>query len=68
MSASPLTRAWYPPCFDDRRQYARWQSMHSKTKEVMRAGYCADCTCAYQRRMISQGRCTHPEMSLEDAA
>lgn len=63
-----------PKCFDSQTQYDLWLEAARKCANVNKAdkeeldqrGPCADCTVAYQRRMIRSDRCERPTIRVRD--
>lgn len=49
-----------PLCFVSRRQFDLWQEA-ALNSECTGNGYCADCTAAYQSRMIARQQCAYPK-------
>lgn len=48
-----------PLCFTSRRQFDLWNEA-ARGSDFTGSSYCADCTAAYQQRMIAQQQCAHP--------
>ena len=57
-----------PACFNSRREYRMWKIAAANPANIkIHAGYCTDCTPAYQAEMLAAGRCEHPETEfIED--
>jgi hypothetical protein len=56
MKTKEVTSA--PACFESLRQYKNWLAL---ARNVGDSGICTDCTPEYQKQMICQRRCAHPE-------
>lgn len=55
-----------PACFDSERQWGFWQAANAVTKTPLTpTTHCQDCTVAYQRQMIAEGRCEQPTYSFD---
>ena len=51
-----------PSCFESKQQYQEymyWKRLSLETH--LHRGVCADCTPEFKERMLSEGRCDHPE-------
>lgn len=51
----------YIPRCTTLEDYAAWL----KFPPYPRVGFCGDCTPAFKRKMMDQGRCDHPETRFE---
>lgn len=49
-----------PMCFDSDAQWLDWRRL-SRASSHRANLFCADCTLAYQQKMVQQGRCAFPE-------
>lgn len=56
----------YPKCFDHYLQYRMWMEADLITIDRGRKKVpglpCMDCTAGYQKTMIAEGRCEHPDV------
>ena len=50
----------YPRCFNSQKAYDAWAYYADRSK-VSPNWPCIDCSAAYQARMVSVGRCKHPD-------
>lgn len=51
-----------PACFTDAEQYKDYMWLIRVVDQPLdEENYCLDCSCEYQRKMIAEGRCAHPE-------
>lgn len=48
-------------CFTQ-QQYLSWQQMAKRVSTRRRNDYCEDCLPEFQRAMIAQNKCQHPEV------
>ena len=53
----------FPQCFDSHRQFREW-SQAARRSDPGDSGYCTDCTAHYQKQMVTQERCFHPETTF----
>jgi hypothetical protein len=59
---TPYNPNWFPPCFESKKQCDQYMYMIRRVGQPMDSNnYCMDCTKEYKARMISEGRCSHPE-------
>ena len=56
---------YYPLCFSSETQYEEWRTLAIRSGFRNPAGYCTDCSPAYQDAMIVQGRCKNPSVNVE---
>lgn len=56
---------YYPLCFRSAKQYEEWKLLAIRSGFKGSAGYCTDCTPAYQDKMIEQRRCKRPSLDVE---
>lgn len=56
----------YPPCFDSQQQFDAWEKAANdpSLEHTHKPTYCSDCLPDFKRRMLSQGRCIHPEVTF----
>lgn len=53
---------YYPKCFESKEQFEAWVVMAERSKlENPRLSFCSDCSVNYQKKMMEQGKCEHPE-------
>jgi hypothetical protein len=52
-----------PACFTD-IQWREWKVLAAKVDTYPDAGFCEDCTAAYQQKMIAEGRCQYPDVQF----
>jgi hypothetical protein len=50
-----------PSCFDSKEQYKSYMQLKKMSVHVMDHNFCLDCTPEFKCRMLSEGRCEHPE-------
>ena len=52
-----------PSCFDSDQQWKMWReaARACAKNEVGVTGFCTDCTPEYQKQMVLEKRCEHPE-------
>ena len=53
----------FPLCFSSLEQFKAWKLLAINTVGVL-SGICTDCTPEYQKAMIKENRCTHPEIQF----
>src|SRR3990167_3132952 len=56
-----------PPCFKSVEQYNDYMRRLLKAiPKVPEPQYCWDCTKDYQKKMLEEGKCRHPETTFEE--
>lgn len=56
---------YWPPCFT-KQEYAEWQTLAYLSLDRMEmTTYCTDCLPGYQREMLQEERCTHPDVTFK---
>lgn len=58
------TRAVRPRCFTE-DQWRAWNANAQLAPPTAKHGVCADCTPAFQQRMLAENRCDHPGVLFE---
>ena len=53
----------FPQCFDSQLQFREW-SQAARRSDPGDSGFCTDCTAHYQKQMIVQERCVHPQTTF----
>ena len=55
-----------PACADSDKEYGEWKILARVSPPPSQLGFCADCTCLYQARMIKAGRCENPHIDVSN--
>lgn len=56
-----ITTFDHEPLCSDRETYSQWRELAIRERPG-RAGFCSDCTPAYQAKMIDERRCKYPDV------
>ena len=54
-----------PRCATE-RQFREWKALAYRSGHlgITNAGFCSDCTAAYQAEMVEEGRCENPQVEF----
>lgn len=47
--------------------YREWDKLRIRAHEVLKFGFCTDCTREYQHKMIAQDRCINADLTFGDS-
>ena len=47
------------------KQYREWREAARNSPPSMSAWFCTDCTPAYQKKMLEQGKCARPDIKFK---
>jgi hypothetical protein len=54
-----------PSCSNSAEEYISWKHA-ARIALPGKHGFCTDCTCSYQRKMIKSGTCENPHVNIKN--